>query len=142
MKSILLVVSFIITYTTGANAMSFFNNDAEMKWEWPAERAIKHRVEVEALGIKTVNKIIDSPSFASNIPDPMSFRGRVLKGGHLKEGATFEVNIPKIELEGITEGSKVFIGMLDNERVICIKAIPTELSESEKGSWLENVDCK
>ena len=143
MKSSILLAAFLITYTIGAGAMSFLNNDKIMNWEWPANRTIKYKIVVEVLDLTPVNKIIKSPSFATDMPDPVSLRGKVIKGrGLLNETETVKLVLPMVEIEEVAKGIKLALGMVDKNTIVCVKTIPATLGDAEENVWLDNLDCK
>lgn len=143
MRSRILLVAFLITYTIGANAMSFFNNDKEMYWEWPADRPIKYKVVVEVIKLKSIFKLFNSPSFNTYLPDPVLLRAKVIKGDLLSENETIKLELPKDDIEvGISKGTKVVFGMVNESTVVCVKTIPTNLSDTKEIAWLENLVCK
>ncbi len=122
--------------------MSFLQKEIVMTWEWPANRTIKHKVVVEVLELTPVKKIIKSPSFAANMPDPVSLRGKVSKSGLLNENKIVKLTLPMVELEEITEGDKLVLSMVNKNTVVCVKSIPNALTDTEENDWLEKLDCK
>ncbi len=141
MNNRIFVFFALFTSAIGVNAISFFSNYIELTWEWPAERQIKHKVIVEVIELSKIWKLLKSPSFAENLPDPMSLKGKILKGNTFKKGALIKLKLPKVELNEITEGSIVMLGMVSENTVVCIKDKPTGLSDAEENVWLENIEC-
>jgi hypothetical protein len=137
-----LVFAALITYTIGVNAMSFFNNYVGMNWEWPANRSIKYKIVIEVTELNEVKKLIKSPSFSEDLPEPMSLKGRVLRGEKFNEGVLIELKLPKLELNEVTKGSMAMLGLVNENTVVCIKDMPKDLSDTEERAWLENIDCK
>ncbi len=121
--------------------MSFFNMDININWEWPAGRKLEHRVVSQVLELKTAKKMLQSPSIVGNLPEPMSLRVKVLQEGHFNEGVTITLILPKAELEGITSGSRVLLGMVDNDTAVCVIPMPDGLSDAEQSAWLEQAEC-
>lgn len=138
----LILFVLLLTFMTGVNAMSFLKNDTIINWEWPANRIVKHKMVVEVVDLGAVNKWIKSPSFAADIPDPMSLRGRVLRSDLASQIEIIKLVLPKIELGDVSKGSKLALGMINNNTVVCTGVLPLNLSGVEEDTWLEQWECK
>lgn len=121
MKNATYIFLFLVIGIIEVNAMSFFNHYSNMNWEWPAGRQIKYEITVEVIRVSAIKRFLKSPSFAKDLPDPMLLKGKVLKGGHLNVDSLIELALPKVDLGGITKGSIVMLGMVDDNTVISIK---------------------
>ncbi len=127
---------------TGVNAMSFLKNDTIINWEWPANRIVKHKMIVEVVDLRAADKWIKSPSFAADIPDPMSLKGKVLKSNLASQIEIIKLVLPKVELGDVSKGSKLALGMINNSTVVCVGVLPLNFSSIEEDAWLEQWECK
>ncbi len=122
--------------------MSFLQEDIIITWEWPANRTIKYKVVVEILELTPVKKTIQSPSFATDRPDSVSLRGKVIKNGLLSENEIVKLVLPILELEEIEQGARLVLAMVNESTTVCVKSIPSALTDTEEKIWLESLDCK
>lgn len=122
--------------------MSLFTNATVLNWEWPADRLIKHKIIVELTDVVAQKKMLKSPSFAADLPDPVEITGKVIGGDFLGKVAKITLKLPKIELAEASMGSRVALAMIDEETVVCINLLPLNLKEQEGEAWLEKWECK
>ncbi len=122
--------------------MSFLKNDTIINWEWPANRIVKHKMIVEVVDLRAADKWIKSPSFAADIPDPMSLKGKVLKSNLASQIEIIKLVLPKVELGDVSKGSKLALGMINNSTVVCVGVLPLNFSSIEEDAWLEQWECK
>jgi len=142
MKYFLCFLIFSAAAVTGANAMSFFsNNELELKWEWPSDRKISHRIIVQVDKIKAKKSLISSPSLADNLPDPVTLFGQVVRSDFELESSSIRLVLPKIELGDVLTGSKLALGLVDTSTVVCTAVLPSDLGESEEADWLQTWSC-
>jgi hypothetical protein len=76
------------------------SNYLELKWEWPANRDIESKVLVKIDSLEETSSglfsIGKSPSIASNLPDPYTIKGTVLKSTSRFQEKTIQLIIPKL----------------------------------------------
>ncbi len=122
--------------------MSFFSNNKTLSWEWAANRIVKHKMIVEVVELEAVNKWIKSPSFAADMPDPVSLEGKVLISDFPGKINIIKLVLPKPELGDVSKGKKLALGLVDNDTVICVGVLPLNLSDDEEDVWLGQWECK
>ncbi|MCF6252517.1 MAG: hypothetical protein L3J75_14815 [Methylococcaceae bacterium] len=141
MKIFMYIILATISLTAGVNAMSFFNNDTELNWEWPANRVIKYKIIIDVSNVAAEKKWLKSPSLAADLPEPTIMQGKVLLGDLASKIERIRLILPKVELGGVTKGSKIALGMIDSETVVCITEVPANTLDSELAAWLMNWEC-
>ena len=122
--------------------MSSFNNDTTLNWGWAADRIVKHKVIIEVLELEAVSKWIKSPSFAADMPDPISLEGRVLRSDFPEKINIIKFVLPKPELGDVSKGEKLALGLVDDNTVVCMGALPLNFSDTEEAAWLAQWECK
>lgn len=127
---------FITLMLIGGCAMSA---DIELSWEWPAERAIEDRILVKVESVKPKSAglfgILNSPSLAGSLPDPIIVSGVVINSDNKLNGKSIQVVAPKLEIENIKKGIYAMLGIVEN--TICICIVPVENKDSD----LNNIKC-
>lgn len=107
--------------------------DIELKWEWPADRAIEDRILIKVEDVKPQGSglfgLRKSPSFASNIPEPTVITGVVQNTGSVISGKRLKVIAPKPEIGGTEAGSYAVLGVVDKDVCICI--VPVDSADSD-----------
>lgn len=141
-KSKLFILIFTTFIMAGASAMSFFSNNTAFNWEWAAGRIVKHKVIIEVVELEAVSKWIKSPSFAADMPDPVSLEGRVLRSDFPEKINIIKFVLPKPELGDVSKGEKLALGLIDDNTVVCIGTLPLNLSDTEEAVWLAQWECK
>lgn len=113
--------------------------DIELTWEWPADRIVEQKLLVKVLdvnensGFFSFNK---APSIASNLPDPVTVKAKLIdQKGNLKN-KTIELTLPKLELGLIKVNDLVIIGIVESKVCICIKPVESENIDTDKISCL------
>lgn len=128
--------SFIALMLIGGCAMSA---GIELSWEWPAERAIEDRILVKVESVKPKDSglfgIMNSPSLAGSLPDPIIVSGVVINADDTLNGKSIQVVAPKLEIENIKKGTYAMFGIVEN--TICICIVPVESKDSD----LTNIKC-
>jgi len=124
---------FITLMLIGGCAMSA---DIKLSWEWPAERAIEDRILVHVESVKPKSAglfgIMNSPSLASSLPDPIIVSGVVIDSNSKLNGKSIQVVAPKLEIENIKKGIYAMFGIVEN--TICICIVPVENKDSDLNS--------
>lgn len=110
--------------------------DIKLSWEWPAERAIEDRILVHVESVKPKSAglfgIMNSPSLASSLPDPIIVSGVVIDSNSKLNGKSIQVVAPKLEIENIKKGIYAMFGIVEN--TICICIVPVENKDSDLNS--------
>jgi len=113
--------------------------DIDLKWEWPANRSIEHKLLVkvddvtkQGSGLFGVKK---SPSLAASLPDPYIIRGNVENSDEKLHGKTVLLVAPKLEIGNIHKGSYVVFGLVDSTTCACI--LPVENKDID----LKSINC-
>jgi hypothetical protein len=122
------------------------NGELALMWQWPAGRAIEHkmlvrleRLDVERRGFPGVR---NSPSLAGSLPDPHILTGTVVHGPVEWRGSLITLRLPGTEVAGLTTGGMVAIALLDDGRVcVCIAPAP-EGTSAEQSLWLAGWSCE
>ncbi len=104
--------------------------DIELTWEWPADRVAEQKLLVKIVDVKNQSAGFfgfgKTPSFAGNLPDPVTVKAEVMnKEGDLK-GKIVELTLPKLELESVSVNDVAVLGVVDGEVCICIKQVDLE----------------
>lgn len=112
--------------------------DIELTWEWPADRVAEQKLLVKIVDVKNRKAGFfgfgKTPSFAGDLPDPVTVKAELLnKGGDLK-GKIVELTLPKLELESVSVNDVAVLGVVDGEVCICIKQADPEAD-------MENTSC-
>lgn len=104
--------------------------DVDLTWEWPADREAGQKLLVKVMDIKNEGAgffgFKKSPSFAGNLPDPVTVKAKLIRQEKSLEGKTVEITLPKLELESINIGDFAVIGVIDSKTCICIKHVESE----------------
>lgn len=115
------------------------SNYLELKWEWPANRDIESKVLVKIDSLEETSSglfsIGKSPSLASNLPDPYTLKGTVLKSTSRFEEKSIQLIAPKLEIENIQPGKAAMLGLVDGKTCICIVAV------DDHNSNLDDINC-
>jgi len=112
--------------------------DIQLTWEWPADRVAEHKLLVKIVDIKNQSAgslgFAKTPSFAGNLPDPVTVKAEVMnKEGDLK-GKIVELTLPKLELESVSVNDVAVLGVVDDKVCICIKQVDSKAD-------MENTSC-
>lgn len=104
--------------------------DIELTWEWPADRVAEQKLLVKIVDVKNQKAgffgFAKTPSFAGNLPDPVTVKAEVMnKEGDLK-GKIVELTLPKLELESVSVNDVAVLGVVGGEVCICIKQVDPE----------------
>lgn len=104
--------------------------DVDLMWEWPADRTAEQKLLVKVVEIKNESSgffgFKKSPSFAGNLPDPVTVKAKLIRQEKNLEGKIVEITLPKLELESIDVGDFAVIGVVDSKTCICIKQVESE----------------
>ncbi len=68
-------------------------------------------------------------------------QGKVLWGDLASKMESIRLILPKVELGEVTKGSKIALGMIDSETVVCITKVPATVLDSEIALWLMSWEC-
>lgn len=94
--------TFLFSLMLGGCAMSA---DVELTWEWPANRTVEQKLLVKVLDIRKESSgffnFKKTPSFASNLPDAVILKAKLLNQDVGLKDKTVELILPKLELESI-----------------------------------------
>ncbi|WP_308364327.1 MULTISPECIES: hypothetical protein [unclassified Microbulbifer] len=130
-KKTSIAVKFVAMLTLSLIGGCAMSADIELKWEWPADRAIEDRFLIKVEKVKAQDSglfgLKKSPSFASNIPEPTVITGVVQNKGTVINGKSLKVVAPKPEAEEIEAGSYAVLGVVDKDVCICI--VPVESAD-------------
>lgn len=128
---LLLIYPFLIIF--GGCSMAA---DIDLKWEWPDEREAKDKLLVKIKNIKKESSGLfgtkKSPSLVDALPDATKVTGLVLSDDKAISGKSVELVLPALELEGISSGNLVMLGLVNTNTCICIKAVESEDSDLSK----------
>ncbi len=104
--------------------------DIDLTWEWPAERTVEQKLLVKVTDIEKFKSGIfgfkKTPSFAGNLPDPVTVTAKVVGQETGLKGNTVAVVLPKLELNSIKKGDFAVIGVIDSKICICIKHVESQ----------------
>lgn len=110
--------------------------DIELKWEWPADRAVEDRILIRVENVKAQGSGIfglkKSPSFASNIPEPTIITGVVQNKDEVIGGKSVKVVAPKPEIGKTESGNYAVLGVVDKDTCICIVPVASADVDIEK----------
>ncbi|MFV8784033.1 hypothetical protein ACNKU7_16555 [Microbulbifer sp. SA54] len=113
--------------------------DIELKWEWPADRAVEDRILIKVEDIKPQGSgffgFKKSPSFASNLPEPTVITGTIQNTDDLIQGKSLKIIVPKPEIGDTTIGGYAVLGIVENDICICI--VPVASAEAD----IKQVNC-
>lgn len=113
--------------------------DIELNWEWPAKRAVEDRLLVKIESVKKESGglfgIKKSPSLAASLPDPFVVNGVVMNTDSHLQGKSLKFVAPKLELEGITSGSYVMLGLINHTTCICVVLL------NNRDTDLNSINC-
>ncbi|WP_444943300.1 hypothetical protein ACJJIK_15760 [Microbulbifer sp. ZKSA006] len=100
------------------------SEDMELKWEWPAARKAEKTIVIEVTTLKPVGSglfgLKKTPSFAANIPDPITISGIIQEQDSPLDGKTLKITAPKLELGSLKTGEYATLGIINNDVCICI----------------------
>ncbi len=68
-------------------------------------------------------------------------QGKVLWGDLASKMESIRLILLKVELGEVTKGSKIALGMIDSETVVCITKVPATVLDSEIALWLMSWEC-
>lgn len=122
-------------------AMSLSNRTAPLEWEGAADRKptffapIKvSRVSKEGGGLFGLR---NSPSIAGSQPDAHLLEGTLLAGG-----GTVKLSLPGGEVPpGLTSGTRVVLGLVDADHVICVLVPPASVADDGLQDWAGRQSC-
>lgn len=113
--------------------------DIELTWEWPADRTVEQKLLVKIVDVKSEGSRFFSfkktPSFASNLPDPVTVKAKIVSQETSLKNKTIELVLPKLELESIKADDLAILGVVDSKICICIKHVESESVD------IANVSC-
>ena len=113
--------------------------EINLRWEWPAERAIEDRILVKIDNVKAKGSgffgIKNSPSLAGSLPDPVIVNGVVIDSDNKLNGKSIQVVAPKLEIENIKKGNYAMFGIVETSVCICIIALES------KDTDLKSINC-
>lgn len=136
-KRFLFALCFLALTLAGGCAMSA---EVELNWEWPADRPIEQKLVVKVDTVKPQKPGLfgfkKSPSFAANLPEPTTVRGRVVQAGSALDGKTIEVVAPQLEIGDLKAGEYAVFGVVNSTTCVCI--VPVNGPEAD----LSEVKCK
>lgn len=112
--------------------------DIELTWEWPADRTVEQKLLVKILDVKKEGPGLFSfkktPSFASNLPDPVTVKAKLVnQEGSLKD-KTIELTLPTLELESIKANDFAVLGVVESKICICVTHVESENVDVNKVS--------
>jgi hypothetical protein len=112
--------------------------DIELTWEWPADRVAEQKLLVKIVDVKNQSAGFfgfgKTPSFAGNLPDPVTVKAQLMnEEGDLK-GKTVELTLPKLELESVKANDYAVLGVVGSKICICIKTVDPTVE-------IQNVSC-
>lgn len=104
--------------------------DVDLTWEWPADRMAEQKLLVKVVEIKAEGGgffgFKKSPSFAGNLPDPVTVKAKLISQEKNLKDKTVEITLPKLELESIKVDDFAVIGVIASNTCICIKHVESE----------------
>lgn len=119
----------------------------KLGWEWRAERALEQRVALRVTSVAKEKRrffgLLDSPSLAGSLPDPMEVAGEVLhidRNGPASAGDILGFRIPAMELGATGTGSRLAIGII-GDKVVCLSAAPDDVTDADLPAWLPDAPC-
>ena len=99
--------------------------DINLKWEWPAGRKADQKLIVNIASITKHNTgffgLKKSPSLIEGIPDPIDIKGIIIGGDSYLGNKSITITLPKVELENVSEGNLIAIGVIEPNICICLK---------------------
>lgn len=112
--------------------------DVDLTWEWPADRVAEQKLLVKVVEIKAEGSgffgFKKSPSFAGNLPDPVTVKAKLISQENNLKDKTVEITLPKLELESIKANDFAVIGIIASKTCICIKHVESENVDIDKVS--------
>jgi len=113
--------------------------DIDLKWEWPANSAIEHKLLVKVDDIAKQGSgffgVKKSPSLAASLPDPYIISGSVENSDNKLHGKTVSLVAPKLEIGNIHKGAYVVFGLVDSTTCTCI--VPVTNTDID----LKSINC-
>lgn len=98
--------------------------EIELKWEWPADRAVEERILIKVEDVKPQGSgflgLRKSPSFAANIPEPTVITGVVQSEDTIISGKSLKIVAPGPEIGETKTGSYAVLGIVNKDVCICI----------------------
>ena len=121
------------------------NQIIEIKWEWPAGRAIETKLLINVTKISKASKgffgIGASPSMANTLPDATDVVASVASGPENLMGKTISIRIPGVEANKLKVGEHAALALVNSNTIcVCVSAVPTDTHEIE--SWFNKWNCK
>ena len=141
MKVIFRISLFFLSIMGGV-AMSFIENRYEFFWEWRADRAIVKKVVAELILIESRKPLINTPSFASNLPDPIRLIGKFFKNNSFSDKPELELVAPRFELPDMDVGDRFALGLINDSTCVCIEKVPSKIQFEDLDRWLEDWECE
>ncbi|WP_226668414.1 hypothetical protein [Microbulbifer aggregans] len=129
-KNLTKLIAIITLSLIGGCAMSA---DIELKWEWPADRAVEDKILIKIEDIKPQGSgffgLRKSPSFAENLPDPTVITGVIKNADELIKGKSLKIIVPKPEVGNAAVGSYAVLGLVEKDICICIVPVESETTD-------------
>jgi len=125
----------------GATIMACNAGVTELKWEWRADRAITHKVVLDIQEVSKPKKLLKSPSFAADLPDPLTVSGKVRSAKSPIPTALINLTLPAVDLAGAPSGSRIALAMVDSKTVVCVEKMPSDLPQADEEIWLNGWEC-
>lgn len=101
--------------------------DIEFKWEWLADRAIEQKMVVRIDGVKPQKSgffnFKKSPSFAGNVPEPITVKGTIVKVGSSLNGKSVELVAPQPEVGDLSAGDYAMFGLVSETTCVCVVSV-------------------
>ena len=98
--------------------------DITLTWEWPDGRSSEYQLSVVVDSIVPESKSLfglkKTPSVIGWMPDGVTLNGIIKSDDSELSGKTLKLLIPGDEVEGVSKGSLVILGVVDKN--ICIVA--------------------
>lgn len=121
------------------------SSNLELKWEWPAGRAIETGILVRVDGIRPASKGLfgmrASPSMADALPDATDVTVVVDQEAAVHAGRKVRVRMPGIEARKLAAGEWAAFGLVESGGVCaCVQAAPKHGLE-ELRRWIAGWKC-
>lgn len=121
------------------------SNTIDLKWEWPAGRAIGARVLAQVESVQPASRGLfgmrASPSMADALPDATDVTVVVDSAAALHAGRRLQLKLPGIEARKLKAGDWAALGLIENGTVcVCVAGSPAR-SADEARAWLPGAPC-
>lgn len=118
----------------------------ELKWEWPAGRAIDRLLLVRVDSVQPASRglfgIKASPSMAAALPDATDVVATVDEQSPVLAGQRLKLELPGMEARKLKAGGWAALGLIEGHTVCaCVEPSPADSATAAR-QWLPDARCR